>query len=171
MLFRFSSLILVFLFGGATELSSQQLAQPNETQKAPSASINGFLLTIELGPEQKCTLAYRRVSQESSEEKKVGLNMDGPCEFVRMRMPQPVSRVLSYSYGKGRNKYSAVIVVGGKPDRSESDALMPGGCGIEIVAVSLFSDRLKTSEIVKLDSTICPSRGLDEKYFAIYARR
>jgi hypothetical protein len=46
---------------------------------------------------------------------------------------------------------------------------MTEGCGTEFVAVSVFKDKIKAAKKVESDRTICPSNGLDEKYFGIYA--
>jgi hypothetical protein len=133
-----------------------------------SGSINNFLLKLEKSAEGKCVLFYKNELIENSQEEKIVLDMDAPCEFVRLGK---TDKILYYSYKNKKNeKYDAVIIVGGKPDLDKTDSLMPGGCGTEFVAVSIFADKIKTTDNIDAEGPICPAKGLDEIYFGMYAK-
>ena len=158
----YPTLILVFAFVAGFVFMSGTQAQ---RQAVPVNLINGFELNLEKNDEGKCVLLYRKASPADAPVKKVAFDMSAPCEFVRLD-----DKLRSYAYGKRGKRYHSVIIVGGKPDAESKDALMPGGCGTEFVAVSVFSSGIKTSDKINAGSRICPTEGLDEKYFNFYAK-
>jgi hypothetical protein len=144
-----------------------QIEVPREKQVSyGSGSINGFLLKLEKSNEGKCVLYYKKESEKDSQEEKITLEMDAPCEFVRL----PNNKIRFYDYGGKNKKYYVVIIVGGKPDSNRKDQLMPEGCGTEFVAISIFEKKIKVADKQNVSGSICPSKGLDEKYFGIYAK-
>ncbi len=146
----------------------QEVKQDVKKEVYSSGSIKNYHLKLEKSAEGKCVLFHKNESQKDSQEEKIILDMDAPCEFVRLGK---TDKIRTHSYKNKKNeKYDAVIIVGGKPYPDKTDSLMPEGCGTEFVAVSIFADKIKTSDKLIEDGPICPAKGLDEKYFGMYAK-
>ncbi len=151
-----------------TNTNIMKVTQEVKQEVYGSGSIYNYHLKLEKSAEGKCVLIFKNESQENSQEEKIIFDMDAPCEFVRLGK---TDKIRSHSYKNKKNeRYDAVIIVGGKPDPDKTDSLMPEGCGTEFVAVSIFADKIKTSHKLIEDGPICPTKGLDEKYFGIYAK-
>ncbi len=167
--------LVFFLFscdGGRAVATND--AVMNENEKRPDVhQIGPFYVNLETDSAGKCVFRYSREelkSKDDSNAKKITLDLDSPCEFVR-NSPKNKS-VLSFGYGSGEDRYKAVIVVGGKPDPEKSDELMSGGCGTEFIAISVYDTEIIIGDRNNVGGgSICPARGLDEKYFGIYSKR
>lgn len=114
----------------------------------------------------RCTVSYSENNLDrSSKQVTIDVGMVAPCDLVRA--PWKENAPLSYSYGKGDDRRSVLILTGGAPSQEERDTLQPGGCGTEITKLLVFSDRIQIGEKPHAPGPpVCPSGGLDEVWFA-----
>ena len=60
------------------------------------------------------------------------------------------------------------MIVGGPVNPALSDEFAPNGCGTSLQAVQVLDTKIEVSDIINTGAygTVCPSRGLDENFFA-----
>jgi len=171
----FSILCFVFLFSCSNYRESEvqtdkvenekKIIQPeNKEQTYSTVSVNQFSMTLK-NINGKCVLFYKNERKNNGqEEKNIPVDIDAPCEFIRM--PGTIEP-LSYTYGK-KIKKQIVMVTGGKPDPTSInwDKFQPQGCGTSLQKLIIFEDQIKTGEKSENVGTYCPSAGIDEVFFA-----
>ena len=106
----------------------------------------------------KCQVFY-----EGRQKGELALEIPPPCEFVR----DHAGKGMHYQYKRRRNAgvYDVILIVGGPVNRDRSDKLMQDGCATKMQAVS-FSSRGVTAGPTGSVRLVCPTEGLDEKFFA-----
>jgi hypothetical protein len=113
----------------------------------------------------KCILKY-----DGRLKGEITLAVPSPCEFVR----EPATgKAQHFRYEKrkrnGRRFFETILVVGGPLDKHRSDKFMKEGCGTQIQAVSLSSKGVAAGAVGS-GVIVCPSDGLDEKFFGFLAK-
>ena len=131
--------------------------QPNP--KAGQVHVRGYELQLQ-NREGKCILTY--VGHRKKGDIELGLL--APCEFVRDNKGSPQF----YTY-KGHGNPTVLIITGGPIDTTRRDSLMKDGCGTQIQVISLRQSSVKSSKVISDGPTVCPSQGLDEKVFGVFA--
>ena len=120
-----------------------------------------------------CALEYTtdpRFQWQGAGSKTVVLDMESPCNFVRLpgRLEEPQVYAYPNQGPKGRK---VLLIVGGKYDPESglqgSDQFMPQGCGswMQKIIVDRSSIEVRFPAI-QPGGTTCPSHGMDEVFFA-----
>jgi hypothetical protein len=91
--------------------------------------------------------------------------MPAPCEFIRNHKGEPEF----HSYKENGNP-TVLFVVGGPIDNSKTDSWMKSGCGTQLQAVFLRSGNISLAKKPLNMGPICPSWGMDEKFYSWEAR-
>ena len=128
-------------------------------------------LTLEAGKltlfnlDGRCTLRFEsNVYPKNQGKTETDIGMTAPCNFIRK--PGGDRAPLYYSYKKGIDRRTVLLVVGGPPDPSAKDEFLPNGCGTLLTQVRVYADRIELGHSGKTGIfPICPSQGEDEVYF------
>jgi hypothetical protein len=151
---RVCQLLIPVLCGGVVVLGQQMRYEKRKAQ------VKGYDLQLQ-NRDGKCVLVYAGHQKKGE----MTLGISAPCEFVRDKKGAP----RNYTY---KNKkvyggyYTVVIVTGGPLDRTKSDAFMTDGCGTEVQALILQSNKVPViKRITKDGPTVCPTSGLDEMVY------
>jgi hypothetical protein len=175
---RLFLVIFVIVFGSCVEMStiSNVPATPSPLASKDlilsTAIVDSFDITL-VGRDGDCILIYsaRQQNPRGGSTNEIPLGIASPCEFVRA--PWKDFEPQSYSYQKGAKRRTVLLVTGGKPHSSVSDRFMPNGCGTALSKIRVFRDRIEVDsppavqkESIEEDSPTCPSRPVDEVFFA-----
>lgn len=152
------SLLLSFLFSDNKSLHQHQ--SPAESGKVEVAS---YQLRIE-ELAGKCVLKFG-----GPRKGEIILAVPPPCEFVRDRTGAAQHYRYKNRKRNGRGYFEVILVVGGPLEKGRTDELMKDGCGTQTQAMSL-SSRGVAAGAVGSGVTVCPSDGLDEKFFGFLAK-
>lgn len=113
----------------------------------------------------RCMLISKLVGDSSKDSRReFDLNMASPCDFVRQ--PSKGYPPLSYSYQHGKDRRTVLLVTGGQPDANVTDEFQPAGCGTSLAKIRVFDNRIEVVWAGENGSPVCPSRGLEEIFFA-----
>lgn len=111
----------------------------------------------------KCTLLY---NAKNGERRELDMDMIAPCNIVRnSRTGDP----RYYTYGKGKDHRSVVLVVGGEPSKEfphVKDRYMPNGCGTSLTKIYIYDGSVKVAWSGYNGPPSCPTTGFDEIQFA-----
>jgi hypothetical protein len=154
----FFSTLLLFLI--TVSNLSAALQKQIERGKAKVAS---YQLHVE-ERSGKCILSY-----EGPYKGEISMTVPPPCEFVR----DHTGAAQHFRYKNRRRSirgyFEVILIVGGPTEKSRSDRLMKEGCGTQTQAVSL-SSRGVVAGAVGSGVLVCPTDGLDEKFFGSLAK-
>lgn len=143
----------------ATILSTLGVAGKDSESTTEKINLRGYTLRLE-ECEGKCVVKY-------AGEKHCGelvLDIRPPCQFVRDYKSDP----LSYTYEDAGNA-TVLVVVGAIGDSECTDPLMKKGCGTQTQGVILRCQGVSASKRIVKGSVWCPSKGIDEKEFWMFA--
>lgn len=151
-------LLLSFLI-----FESKPLPQHPSAGESGRVEVASYQLRIEERA-GKCILKFN-----GSRKGEITLAVPPPCEFVRDGIGAAQHFRYKNRKRNGGGYFDVILVVGGPTEKGRTDKLMKDGCGTQTQALSL-SSRGVAEGAVGSGVIVCPSDGLDEKFFGFLAK-
>jgi hypothetical protein len=138
---------------------STNVVEVPQVVMSPSGDVASYSVRLDVR-NGKCVFNY-----DGPHKGQLETELLAPCEFLRNPVGDLNSVELKNTKPNGGGTYSVILVVGGPPSNGgRFDQYMKGGCGSQLLAISLSPRGVAFGSIGSVFG-VCPTDRVDDKFF------